>query len=89
MANFPLKPSSMQSDEVQALIRQAREKIARIRGDALFLRADPPPPSIKQMAAIDKWSRALGIAAVCLLGLTILAFGGFWILLSTGAAHIS
>jgi type VI secretion system protein ImpK len=81
--------SAQQSGEVQALIRQAREKIGRIRGEALFLRADAPPPPIKQMAAIDKWSRALGIAAVCLLGLTILAFGGFWIVLSTGAAHIS
>jgi type VI secretion system protein ImpK len=81
--------SAQQSGEVQALIRQAREKIARIRGEALFLRAEPPPPPIKQTAAIDQWSRGLGIAALCLLALTVLAFGGFWIVLSSGAAHIS
>jgi type VI secretion system protein ImpK len=80
---------AQQSGEVQALIRQAREKIVRIRGEALFLRAEPPPPPIKQTAAIDQWSRGLGIAALCLLGLTVLAFGGFWIVLSSGAAHIA
>ncbi len=80
---------AQQSSEVQALIRQAREKIARIRGDALFLRAEAPPPPIKQTAAIDRWSRGLGIAAVAFLGLMVLAFGGFWIVLSSGAAHIS
>ncbi len=77
------------SGEVQSLIRQAREKIARIRGQALFLCADSPPPLIKQTAAIDPWSRGLGIAALCLLALSILAFGGFWIALSSGAVHIS
>lgn len=79
---------SQQSAEVQALIRQTREKIDRIRGQALFLRADSPPPEIKQTAAIDQWSRGLGIAALCLLALTVLAFGGFWAVLSSGAAHI-
>jgi type VI secretion system protein ImpK len=80
---------AQQSAEVQALIRQAREKIDRIRGQALFLRAEAPAPPIKQSAAIDRWSRGLGIAALCLLALTILAFAGFWIALSSGAAHIS
>jgi type VI secretion system protein ImpK len=80
---------AQQSGEVQALIRQAREKIARIRGEALFLRAEAPAPPIKQTAAIDRWSRGLGIAALCLLALTVLAFGGFWIALSSGATHIS
>ncbi|MDR3773071.1 MAG: DotU family type IV/VI secretion system protein [Terracidiphilus sp.] len=80
---------AQQSGEVQTLIRQAREKIDRIRGQALFLRAEPPPPPIKQTASIDRWSRGLGIAALCLLALTVLAFGGFWIALSSGATHIS
>jgi type VI secretion system protein ImpK len=80
---------AQQSGEVQSLIRQAREKIARIRGQALFLRAESPPPPIKQTAAIDRWSRGLGIAALALLALMVLAFGGFWIVLSSGAAHIS
>lgn len=77
------------SAEVLALTRQAREKIARIRGQALFLRADPPPPQVKQTATVDRWSRALGIAAICLFALAILAFGCFWIALSSGASQIS
>jgi type VI secretion system protein ImpK len=80
---------AQQSGEVQTLIRQAREKIERIRGRALFLRAESPPPPIKQTASIDPWSRGLGIAALCLLALTVLAFAGFWIALSSGATHIS
>jgi type VI secretion system protein ImpK len=80
---------AQQSGEVQALIRQAREKIGRIRGQSLFLREDPPPPPIKQTASIDKWSRGLGIAALFLFVLTVLAFGGFWVALSSGASHIS
>lgn len=77
------------SGEVQMLIRQAREKIDRIRGQALFLREGPPPPPVKQTAAVDKWSRGLGIAALCLLALTVLTYLGFWIALSSGASHIS
>ena len=74
--------------EIQALIRQAREKIDRIRGQISFL-PDPPAPQVKQIAAIDPWSRTLGIAALVVLVITLLAFGGFWFLLSTGASHIS
>src|ERR1700678_2603204 len=89
MTDFSGQPGTQQSGEVPTLIGQAREKIARIRGQALFLRAESPPPPIKQTAAIDHWSRGLGIAALALFGLTVLAFGGFWIVLSSGAAHIS
>jgi type VI secretion system protein ImpK len=89
MSDFSGQPGAQQSGEVPTLIRQAREKIERIRGQALFLRAESPPPPIKQTAAIDRWSRGLGIAALALLALTVLAFGGFWIVLSSGAAHIS
>ncbi len=77
------------SGEVQMLIRQAREKIERIRGQAQFLRQAPPPPPIKQTAGVDKWSRGLGIAAICLLALAVVTFVGFWIALSSGASHIS
>jgi type VI secretion system protein ImpK len=73
--------------EIQALIRQAREKIDRIRGQVSFL-PDPPAPQVKQIATMDPWSRALGIAALVLLVITLLAFGGFWFALSTGASHI-
>lgn len=73
--------------EIQTLIRQAREKIDRIRGQVSFL-PDPPAPQVKQIATMDPWSRALGIAALVLFVITLLAFGGFWFVLSTGASHI-
>ena len=80
---------AQQSGEVQALIRQAREKIDRIRGQALFQRAESPLPPVKQSAAIDLWSRGLGIAALCSLALAFLAFAAFWIVLNSGASQIS
>jgi type VI secretion system protein ImpK len=74
--------------EIQTLIRQAREKIDRIRGAVSFL-PDAATPEVKKMAAVDRWSRGLGIAALVLLVLVLSAFGGFWFLLSSGAAQIS
>jgi len=76
------------SGEILALIHQARERITRIRGQELFLRPTPPPPQIKRTASIDRWSRALGIVALCLLLLTLLAYGGFWIALNSGVSQI-
>lgn len=77
------------SGEIQALVRQAREKINRIRGQALFLRAPAPPPEVKRASAVDRWSRGLGIAALCLLLITILAYVGFLLALNSGVPHIS
>ncbi len=74
--------------EIQTLIRQVREKIDRIRGQVSFL-PDAPAPQVKQIAAVDRWSRGLGIAALVLLVVALLAFGGFWFVLSSGASHIS
>jgi len=76
------------SGEIQVLVRQAREKITRIRGQVAFLPAGPAPPPVKQTAAIDRWSRGLGIAVLCLLLLIVLAYGGFWIVLNSGASQI-
>lgn len=76
------------SGEIQALIAQARKKIIRVRGQELFLRAGAPPPDVKRAATIDRWSRALGIAALCLLLLAILAFFGFWMALNSGVSQI-
>jgi type VI secretion system protein ImpK len=77
------------SGDVQALIRQSRDKMERIRGRAEFLGVATPPPAIKQTAAIDRWSRGLGIVALCLFVLAVLALGGFWYVLGSGANHIS
>jgi type VI secretion system protein ImpK len=77
------------SGEIQALVRQARDKINRIRGPLVFL---PPPfaaPEIKRAAAGDAISRGLGIAALCLLALVVLCWAGFWFILSSGTSQIS
>src|ERR1700678_3068908 len=76
------------SGEIQTLVRQAREKINRIRGQAAFLPDGAPLPEVKQTAAIDRWSRGLGIAAICLLVLTLLVYGGSLIALISGASSI-
>ena len=70
--------------EIQTLIRQAREKIDRIRGQVSFL-PDAAAPQVKQIATVDPWSRTLGIAALVLFVVMLLAFGGFWFALSSGA----
>lgn len=72
--------------EIQALIRQARDKINRIRGPVGFLPDAAPPPQVKQTASIDRWSRGLGIAAISLFVLALVAYGGFWMILSSGAS---
>ncbi len=74
--------------EIQTLVRQAREKIDRIRGQVGFL-PDAAAPQVRQIATVDPWSRGLGIAALVLFFITLLAFVGFWSLLSSGAARIS
>ena len=75
------------SGEIQSLIRQARDKIDRIRGQVNFL-PNIASPEVKQKAGIDRWSRGLGVAAVALLVLVILMFGGFWIALTSGVSQI-
>ena len=74
--------------EISALIRQAREKIDRIRGQMSFL-PDPSLPEVKHIATVDPWSRGLGLAALILFLITLLAYGGFWFALSSGASQIS
>ena len=74
--------------EIQTLIRQAREKIDRIRGQVSFL-PDTPAPQVKQVATVDPWSRGLGVAALVLFVIMLLSFAGFWFALGAGASHIS
>jgi type VI secretion system protein ImpK len=73
--------------EIQTLIRQAREKIDRIRGQMSFL-PDAPAPQVKQVVAGDRWSRGLGIAALVLFVLALVAFGGFWAALNSGVSQM-
>lgn len=75
------------SGEIQSLIRQARAKIERIRGTASFM-PRRPAPEIKAVESADPWSRGLGLAALVLFVLSILAYGGFLLALNTGLPHI-
>jgi type VI secretion system protein ImpK len=74
--------------EIQTFVRQVRDKIARSRGQLLFLHAGGPPPEVKQAAAVDRWSRGLGIIALCLLLAMLLAYAGFWSVLSSGVTQL-
>ncbi len=75
------------SGELDSLVRQIRGKIECIRGQAPFLRADYSPSSAPIVAAVDRWSRGLGIAALCLFVLVVLAYAVFWMTLSSGASR--
>ena len=79
--------ASRPNGEIQGLVRQARDKIDRIRGQRGFL-PDVAPPDVKQTASVDRWSRGLGIAAAALLVLLILMYGGFWISLNSGISQL-
>ena len=79
--------ASRASAEIHSLVRQARDKIDRIRGQMSFL-PDVAPPEVKQSAGVDRWSRGLGIAAIALLLLAILMYGGFWFALDSGVSQL-
>lgn len=75
------------SGEIHALIKQAREKIDRIRGVSSL--PELAVPLIKHSAGVDRLSRGLGIAAAVLAAVSILCFGAFWLALNSGLARIS
>lgn len=74
--------------EIETFIRQMREKIGRFRGQMLFLRPGAPPPKLKHASSVDRWSRGLGVAALCLFLAMLAAFGGFWFALSSGVSQL-
>ena len=74
--------------EVETFIRQIRDKIGRIRGQALLFRATAPPMEVKRKVAIDRWSRGLGIVAVCMFLAMLAAFGAFWYALNAGISPV-
>lgn len=75
------------SGELQQMLRQAQDKIQRIRGAA---RLTPPiaPPEVRPARAKDSWSRILLITACVLVGLVIISFGGFELALSSGVSQV-
>jgi type VI secretion system protein ImpK len=74
--------------EIETFIRQIREKIGRIRGQVLLFRPTAPAPQVKRVAAVDRWSRALGIVAFCMFLTMLLAFGAFWFTLGAGISPL-
>ena len=73
--------------ELHQLLRQAREKIARVRGNAQFLAATPPP-EVRAVARTDPWSHRLMLTAAALALVTLIAFAGFEFSLSSGASQV-
>ena len=73
--------------ELHQLLRNARTKIDRIRGAA---RLSPPiaAPEVPPARARDPWTHTLLITACVLAGLTILGFGGYELMLSSGVSQI-
>jgi type VI secretion system protein ImpK len=73
--------------ELHQMLRQAREKIQRIRG-AAHLTPPIAAPEVRPARAKDTWSRALLITTCVLAGLTVVAFGGFELALGSGVSGV-
>jgi type VI secretion system protein ImpK len=73
--------------ELHASLQQARQKIARIRGNPVFLPLNAPP-EIKRRTGPDPWSRRLGISAAVLAVVVILTFAGLEIALDNGVSQV-
>lgn len=77
------------SAEIRTLIGRSREKIDRIRGALQFLPDAQPAPATPKVTAKDPWSRGLGIAALALLIVVLVAWGAFGLQLASAAARIA
>ena len=75
------------SGELHLMLRQAREKIQRIRG-AGYLVPPMAAPEVRPARATDSWSRALLITTCVLAGLTVIAFGGFELALGSAVSGV-
>jgi len=73
--------------ELGQLVRQTLAKIQRIRGAAALM---PPidAPAVSPARTRDPLTGALFVATCLLAGLTLVAFGGYELLLSSGASSV-
>lgn len=76
------------SGELYSMLRQGRERINRIRGQAHLTPRPGPAPATVRRASPDRWSRRLMWAACILAGLAIVAFSGYSIELASGASFL-
>lgn len=74
--------------EVQPIIRQIRDKIARIRGPQVMVR-QREIVEVKAAPQKDPWVRTLAAAAVVLVVLCIVGFAAYTLLLKGGVGSIS
>lgn len=75
------------SGELHQVLRQARGKIERIRG-AAYLMPSVTAPEVPPVCISDPWAKALLIATCVLAGLTVVAFGGYELLLGSGVSQV-
>lgn len=73
--------------ELQSSLQQARQKIARIRGNASFLPISPAP-DVQSQDRTDPWSRRLAWFAAVMAVVVILTFVGFEISLANGVSQV-
>jgi type VI secretion system protein ImpK len=75
------------SGELHQLLRQALGKIERVRGPAQLM---PPitAPAVPPARTSDTWTRALLVTACVLAGITVVAFGGYEVLLGSGVTQV-
>ena len=74
--------------EIEIYVRQIRDKVSRIRGQVLLFRPAAPPSEVRRVSKVDRWSRGLGIFALCMFLAMLLAFGAFWFNLDAGISPL-
>ncbi|HEY6447487.1 MAG TPA: DotU family type IV/VI secretion system protein [Acidobacteriaceae bacterium] len=73
--------------ELHQLLRQALAKIQRVRGTA-HLGPLIAPAEVRPARARDAWSRALLVTTCVLAALTLVALGGYEVLLGSGVSQV-
>lgn len=76
------------SGELHSLLRQARTRIERIRGEARLQPTIQAPAGVAKAARSDRWGRYLLWTACALACLLLIAFTGYQLSLSSGAASL-
>lgn len=76
------------SGELHAMLRQARERIERIRGQAHLLPRTQAAVAGAVRRGQDRWSRRLVWTACILAAVSLAAFSGYEIALTTGASLV-